>query len=294
MVRLARASLVLVALTALPLLTSCVPSELCDWRPGESCDGTVEIQGVTRHYRLHVPRSFHPFRPTAVVFGIHGFRGQPDGFERGTGLSAKADEEGFIVVYPKATELAPGFTFWPPPPGNQADLELIASLLDMVQSTFFVDARRVYATGASNGGGMTEVLGCAMADRFAAIAPVIAADVVTDVPCEPGRPVPAVFVFGEEDELVPWPDGVPGFIVAPPEQAARWAARNGATEFEELPGDNYDFWSWRSPGEPMRDVQLYLVHGAGHEWPHAELRGIEATDVIWDFFEAHPWRHKRR
>lgn len=294
MVRLARASFVLLVLATLPILTNCVPSELCAWQPGESCDGTIQIAGVTRHYRLHVPRAFRPFRPKAVVFGIHGFRGQPEGFERGTGLSAKADQEGFIVVYPKATELSAGTTFWPPPPANQDDLAFVARLLEMVQSTFFVDPRRVYATGASNGGGMTEVLGCTMADRFAAVAPVIAADIVTGVPCEPGQPVPAIFVFGEEDALVPWPNGVPGFIVPPPEQAEMWAARNGTTEFEEVPGEAFDLWTWRTPGQHRRDVQLYLVHGAGHEWPHAEVHGIEATDVIWSFFESHPRRRGRR
>jgi poly(3-hydroxybutyrate) depolymerase len=41
-------------------------------------------------------------------------------------------------------------------------------------------------------------------------------------------------------------------------------------------------------------VVLYTIQGKGHSWPGSNMpaaittRDIDATDVMWDFFAAHP------
>jgi polyhydroxybutyrate depolymerase len=40
-----------------------------------------------------------------------------------------------------------------------------------LEGQYSIDPRRIYTTGISNGGGMTDRVGCTMADIIAAIAP---------------------------------------------------------------------------------------------------------------------------
>src|SRR5437660_1286504 len=49
---------------------------------------------------------------------------------------------------------------------------MVGALLDHIEATFCVDAKRVYSTGMSDGGGMTSVLACKDFDRFAAFGAV--------------------------------------------------------------------------------------------------------------------------
>lgn len=43
------------------------------------------------------------------------------------------------------------------------------------------------------------------------------------------------------------------------------------------------------------DVVSYTIEGGGHGWPGVDLsagvtaKEVDATDIIWDFFAAHPF-----
>jgi polyhydroxybutyrate depolymerase len=74
-----------------------------------------------------------------------------------SGLNRKADEAGFIAVYPNGTGTHSSF-FWNG--GNCCgsaaqnkvdDVAFISALLDELMRAYTVDAQRVYATGMSNG-----------------------------------------------------------------------------------------------------------------------------------------------
>ena len=68
-----------------------------------------------------------------------------------------------------------------------------------------VDAKRVYATGMSNGGIMCYRLASEMSDRIAAIAPV--AGPMGTATCNPRRPVPVIHFHGTADEFAPFKGG---------------------------------------------------------------------------------------
>ena len=61
--------------------------------------------------------------------------------------------------------------------------------LDRMERASCIDSSPVYANGVSNGGGFTARLGCEMADRLAAIAPV-AGGYDPLKRCKPARPLP--------------------------------------------------------------------------------------------------------
>ena len=89
-----------------------------------------------------------------------------------------------------------------------------------------VDTRRTYATGLGDGGFMALRVGCAMADRVAAIATVSAALPKTMI-CLPSRPVPALFMDGTDDPIIPYNGGTykPGqfHVLSAEDSAKAWA-----------------------------------------------------------------------
>jgi polyhydroxybutyrate depolymerase len=76
--------------------------------------------------------------------------------------STLADAQNFIAVYPQGL-IEPGTDkpFWAeigPIDFGDDDVLFVSNILDDLQKNYCVDAHRIYATGFSNGGGMTTLL----------------------------------------------------------------------------------------------------------------------------------------
>ena len=153
--------------------------------------------------------------------------------------------------------------------------------------------QRVFVTGVSNGGLMSHRLGCELADKIAAIAPVVRTFTNQLAEgCKPARPISVHMFFGTADKLVPFQGGMQkmGSLVTPVLSAQqtidRWAALNGCakagsmTKTAEPAGSRQVYSGCRQGAE----VVAYIRDGAGHSWPP------DATELIWAFFEKHPMR----
>jgi polyhydroxybutyrate depolymerase len=183
------------------------------------------------------------------------------------------------------------------------DVAFINTLLDKLIKDFPVDPRRLYVTGISNGGMMTERLGIELAGRFAAIAPVVATLFGDEK--KPDTSVSAIIFNGLLDKSVPnqgglsdgrfanaW-DGTPAKPAV--DQPVFWANANGCNpQPEKHEQGTYVRWQYHCP--PGRAVEFYLLNDSGHAWPGGQKGGrrgdepslsINATDVIWEFFKAH-------
>jgi poly(3-hydroxybutyrate) depolymerase len=66
-------------------------------------DGTIEIDGRTRNYFVHTPPACTGETPLPLVLVLHGATESAENVERLSGMSAKADQENFLVVYPTGT-----------------------------------------------------------------------------------------------------------------------------------------------------------------------------------------------
>src|SRR5208282_2329759 len=64
---------------------------------------TLQVDGRARSYIIHVPPKLDPKKRTPVVLAFHGAATNASIMALSTGLSDKADEAGFIVVYPNGT-----------------------------------------------------------------------------------------------------------------------------------------------------------------------------------------------
>jgi hypothetical protein len=134
---------------------------------------TLQQDGRTRSYIVHVPPKHDPKQPTPVVLAFHGAWTNAPLMALSTGLSAKADEAGFIVVYPNGSGKDDFFLFWNcggyrgPVPGKRPDdVAFVKAILDDLATLANVDPKRIYATGMSNGGMMCYRLAAELSERI--------------------------------------------------------------------------------------------------------------------------------
>ncbi|RAO48532.1 Feruloyl esterase [Micromonospora saelicesensis] len=121
---------------------------------------------------VYVPDS-RPTRP-AVVVAMHGCGGSGPGFYSGSEFASLADRYGYIVIYPSATQQAGFgncFDVWSDAAkrrGGGSDPVSIVSMVRYVQQQYAADPERVYATGSSSGGMMTNHMLALYPDLFKA------------------------------------------------------------------------------------------------------------------------------
>jgi polyhydroxybutyrate depolymerase len=262
---------------SIPVAPSSSPAAVTP-APGDH-DLTLVVSGVPREYRLHAPPSYDPSQKLPLVLAFHCMPCEPADIEEMSKLSAKADEENFIVVYPDGK----GRRF------TSGDDDFVESLLDEVESTWGTDPRRVYATGISNGASMAFRVGADLPGRFAAIAPVsgpLHGLGGGQLPRIPQAGVSMIVFTGRSDSVdVGMKADLPELrnaigCVKPSVKVTRGARPvtiSSATCNDDV------------------DIVWYRISGMGHAWPGASsglLRDpdgpINATNVIWDFFKAHP------
>ncbi len=275
------------SLAAAPTATASVTG----YAPGNYVETLVVNQQV-RQYRLHIPPTHKPDQAMPLVVNLHGFASSAAEQERLSQMSVKADQIGFIVVYPEGLG-TPQTWHIGSRAAADADLQFIRNLIVHLKTRLNIARDRIYATGISNGAQMANRLGCEMADVFAAIAPV-SGGYFPSQECRPVRPVAVVAFHGTADRILPY-EGRGRILLPVREWAADWATRNGcdsrpAITFQhgEVKGET---WGRCRKGA---EVVLYTIQGRGHSWPGSSMpsrittQDVNATDVIWEFFASHP------
>ena len=121
---------------------------------------------------VYVPDA-RPVSP-AIVVAMHGCGGSGPGFYAGSEFASLANQYGFIVIYPTATQNAGFgncFDTWSDAAKRRdggSDPVSIASMITYVEQHYSGDPNRVYATGSSSGGMMTQELLALYPDVFKA------------------------------------------------------------------------------------------------------------------------------
>ena len=234
-----------------------------------------------------------------LILNWHGLGGTASGQQFFSGLPAKADEAGFIVVAPQGLNNSHNFLTLSPEPD---DVGFAADLLDALGSELCIDPAQVFSTGLSNGALMSVRLACNLADRFAAIGPVAGVyfppaivEVSDEPPCTSTRPVAVIAFHGTADGVIPF-DGGPGIFDitwrdVDDEILPEWAAHNGCASVptDEQVSENVRLVRYQECDEGAT-VELYVIEGGGHTWFGAlgDTQDINATDLMWEFFQAHP------
>lgn len=288
----------------------------------------VAFEGETYAVRVQVPDA--PVRRSLpLVLDLHGSNNNATTQADISDLESLADAEGFIVATPTGDIAFPhtlpdGNWAWNvpgvpltsgtyPPADSREDVGFLTAVVDELDSAGCIDARRVYATGFSGGGRMASALACEASDVFAAIAPVAglragrpdAADLTVPEAgtCDPEHPVSVVTFHGTDDFVNPYPGNAdPRWGYTVQTAASTWASLNECRVGPRISSvsESVVAYSW-TECVGHADVVLYEVTGGGHTWPDTDVpldefglgavtHEINASSLMWDFFESHPRR----
>ena len=198
------------------------------------------------------------------------------------------------------------------------DVLFISDVIDAIAAKTCIDPRRIFVTGMSGGARMASLLACRLSTRIAAVAPV--SGLRAGLPasdsrsCQPRRPVPIVTFHGTGDRVNPVNgDGSPRWSYSIPVALARWAELDhcqGAPHEERISA-HVTLVRYR-PCAQGAEILFYRTdasgeQGGGHAWPGSVPRRaaagkaaeqflranepsteIDASALMWTFFEAHP------
>jgi polyhydroxybutyrate depolymerase len=278
---------------------------------------TLEQDKWTRTYLVHVPKSYDGTKSYPVVLVYHGGGSNAEQMVQFCGLNETADKYGFFAVYPKGTGRLEKALTWNG--GNCCgyamqnkvdDVTFTKALLDDLAKVVKVDAKRVYATGMSNGAIMAYRLAAELSERIAAIAPV-SGPMGTET-CAPKRPVPVIHFHGTDDQFAPFKGGKGEWSLSRTDfysvdhSLRAWVKANGCKEepaIEELPDKAKDGTKVTRKtyggGKDGAEVVLVVIEGGGHTWPGREpgfkllgkaTKNVSANEMMWAFFEKHPMK----
>jgi polyhydroxybutyrate depolymerase len=181
---------------------------------GASAHGAVDgferisltVDGVARTALVYAPTNAKT-ASTPVVFVFHGHGGSAANVVQRFAINRHWPEA--ISVYMQGLDTPGQLTDpqgklpgWQTAIGDQGDrdLKFFDAMLARLKQDYDVDAKRIYCTGHSNGGGFTYLLWLARGDVFAAVAPSAAAAKYANQL----KPKPALIMGGTEDPVVPF------------------------------------------------------------------------------------------
>ena len=219
----ARRSPLLVVLCLVVLGATAVPAA---FTPGENVR-QLQFDGLDRSYRLHAPPAYDGSAPVPLVLDIHGWLSNAEQQEALSGMRNVADANGFLVAYPQGirNEWNAGTCC-----GNAGidEVGFLRAVVAAIEAEAPIDHRRVYVTGLSNGGAMTQRLACDASDMFAAAAPMAFPIPLKPVSeCQPARSMPVLAVHGLTDQLVSYNGG--GLGISAPASFAYWREMDACT-----------------------------------------------------------------
>lgn len=281
--------------------------QLTALRPGDYTR-QLSVGGLERTYHVHVPPGYDPRKPAPVVLVLHGALMNGPIMEWFCGVSKKADEAGFIAVYPDGTGPGGKLYTWNAGsfpgklnPKAADDVAFIGKLLDELPQLLPVDRKRIYLSGMSNGAMMAYRLAVELPNRFAAVCAISGTLALEDA--EPKTPMPILHMHGTKDGLVPFDGtmkgGGPFRFPSVAETLRHWIKVNRCSatpKVTELPTTRDKLQVVRKDyrsGTEKAPVVLYVIDGGGHTWPgmqrHAAFLGattlnLVANDVMWEFF----------
>jgi poly(3-hydroxybutyrate) depolymerase len=166
---------------------------------------TIDVSGTAREYILKLPSNYDPNTAYKLVFGWHWRGGTAENVANGGlgggayyGLEKQANGTA-IFVSPNGIDNG-----WANTGGR--DMAFLKAMLAFFNSKLCIDQKRIFSTGFSYGGMMSDAIGLDMADVFRAIAPMSGA-IYSGGNRSSTKPIAVWMSHGDADDVVPIADG---------------------------------------------------------------------------------------
>jgi dienelactone hydrolase len=185
-----------------------------------------------------------------------------------------ADSAKIVVVYPQSDGARWDLS------ANGNDVKFFVALIDTMAKRHNIDRNRVYETGFSMGGMMSYALTCAVADKFAAVAPasgyLLGGGGASN--CNPKRPMPILHMHGTGDDFVAYAD-LPAFLSS---MRAKFKCPATAQVTNSYQGNSKlkkEVWA---PCDQGSEMVFIHIEGQGHDYND---RTLNETKEAWDFMK---------
>jgi polyhydroxybutyrate depolymerase len=280
---------------------------------------TINSAGEIRSYNIFVPSGYDSeSEALALVLVLHGSFGTSSQVENSTGMSIIAENEKFMVAYPQGLginiNLLPEYVDrnWPSnvtgwniarkisATGRQHnDVKFISDLIDQISIEYRIDLNRVYLTGFSAGGVMSDYFACSLPEKIAAFSSVAGLKPKEDgfggYTCDISDAIPYLQIHGTFDDVAAY-SGSPSFLSAV-QTADFWAKINGCSDsivsvnipnIDDSDGSTVVKLIYKDCNSNGATVRFQIDKG-NHTWPGSSSNGanhdINASQEIWDFFK---------
>jgi polyhydroxybutyrate depolymerase len=249
---------------------------------------TLQHGGRSRSYVVYVPSSLKAGTAVPLIFDFHGSGGTGSQEASSSGWNKKADQAGFIMVYPEGVGKAwnVGNCCGEALSGNVDDVGFTRAMIEAVAQAACIDRKRIYATGMSNGAGFAHRLACEAADVLAAIA-AASADLVTD-PCTPVRPISELSVRGLDDTMVKYAGGNTGstgwYSPGAKGTLELWKKIDQCTGAAATAHQYCETYASCGAGV---EITLCSLPNTGHD-TYNNAVGFSVPDVAWEMFQRQP------
>jgi len=287
----------------------------------------IGIDGIDRRYAIYIPQDYKNIS-LPIIFELHGGGVYIEDMTGESGHKTPfklwmeiAENEKFIVVYPEGLNGSYGKPTWNDCRGdcqvssNADDVHFIDTLISKISSEYQIDANRIYVSGLSNGGFMAQRIAIELNDKIAAVSSVVASKPAVSVCNNPPRPISILFMFGTDDNYMPYnggylsnpPSPSHGSVISVDETIEYWVNVNHTDtipEYKVFPdldtddGGIVEKYSYKN-GNNNTEVIFYKINGAGHSAPSIKERysalfeqyfnkqnhDIEMTTEVWNFFK---------
>lgn len=248
------------------------------------CTGKQLLPGNTtytignREYILHVPNSYTGTTPVPLLVDYHPIGGSASQWASSKTYEAATESDQVIIIYPNGDASAGGFmgNAWNVGPccTDADDIAFSREFIKAVQEKACIDPKRIYATGFSMGGGMSNYAACKMADVYAAVAPAafdLSKEVVDNNACSPSRPISVLNFRGTNDNVVSYEGAYSSLVPRKPitflgavKNLEKWAELNGCSGSPEQDSPSSGCQTYTRCNAGVQ-VGLCTKQGGGHE-----------------------------
>jgi poly(hydroxyalkanoate) depolymerase family esterase len=270
---------------------------------------TFSNHAGSRTYKVYVP-SGYTGQSLPVVVMLHGCTQNPDDFAAGTRMNEVAEEQTFLVAYPRQPQSANMQKCWNwfnagDQQRESGEPSLIAGIAMQVVEEFSADSARVYVAGLSAGGAAAAIMADTYPDIFAAVGvhSGLACGAARDMPSAfaamggggtirprvEGRTVPTIVFHGDADRTVNPCNS--DHVIA---QATQDGALTRMVTHGETPGGMAYTRTVQLDLAGGEILEQWVLHGAGHAWSggsasgsYTDARGPDASREMIRFFLAH-------
>jgi len=173
----------------------------------QSGRASIDVSGTAREYILALPSGYDANHPYRLIFGFHWSGGVANDVATGTiiggpyyGLQSRSAGSA-IFVAPEGLNKG-----WANTGGG--DIAFVKAMLAYFEANLCIDQSRIFSTGFSYGGMMSDEIGTEMGDVFRAIAPMSDACYSGGCKASNNHPIAVWMAHGDNDMTVPLADGM--------------------------------------------------------------------------------------